>query len=118
MKTLHYLKLFLAFNLIFALNIKAQESEANEDPRQRDLHEFEITKDPVLGYPPSERLQVVRDIIGRPQQNRTPSQPWQERGPSDVGGRTRAIMFDPGDAGNGYKKVWAGGVAGGLWHCD
>lgn len=41
---------------------------------------------------------------------------WDERGPNNFGGRTRAIMFDPTDVANGYKKVWAGGVAGGLWY--
>jgi photosystem II stability/assembly factor-like uncharacterized protein len=38
---------------------------------------------------------------------------WHERGPNNIGGRTRAVMFDPNDASN--KKIWAGGVAGGLW---
>ncbi|MCC5945213.1 MAG: T9SS type A sorting domain-containing protein [Bernardetiaceae bacterium] len=41
---------------------------------------------------------------------------WNERGPDNVGGRTRAIMFDPNDATN--KKVWAGGVSGGLWYTN
>ena len=39
---------------------------------------------------------------------------WTERGPYKVGGRTRAIMFDPNDATS--KKVWAGGISGGLWY--
>lgn len=39
---------------------------------------------------------------------------WIERGPYDVGGRVRGIMFDPNDATG--KKVWAGGVSGGLWY--
>ncbi len=39
--------------------------------------------------------------------------PWIERGPNNVGGRTRAILFDPNDATN--KRVFAGGVSGGLW---
>jgi hypothetical protein len=38
---------------------------------------------------------------------------WTERGPKQVGGRTRALMFDPNDANK--RKVWAGGVSGGLW---
>jgi len=38
---------------------------------------------------------------------------WEERGPSNIGGRTRTIMVDPNDAtGN---TVWAGSVSGGLW---
>ena len=38
---------------------------------------------------------------------------WTETG-SNMGGRTRAIMYDPNDI-NG-NKVWAGGVTGGLWY--
>ncbi len=39
---------------------------------------------------------------------------WIERGPNNIGGRTRAIAFDPNDATG--KKVWAGGVTGGLYY--
>lgn len=39
--------------------------------------------------------------------------PWIERGPNNVGGRTRVVMFDPNDA--TAKRVFAGGVSGGLW---
>lgn len=42
------------------------------------------------------------------------SNQWVERGPYSVGGRVRGIMFDPNDASG--KKVWAGGVSGGLWY--
>jgi photosystem II stability/assembly factor-like uncharacterized protein len=41
---------------------------------------------------------------------------WIERGPSNVGGRTRALVWDPNDPLK--KKVWAGGVTGGLWYND
>lgn len=41
------------------------------------------------------------------------SNPWVERGPNNVGGRTRALLFDPND--NTNKRVFAGGVSGGLW---
>ncbi|MET3538447.1 T9SS type A sorting domain-containing protein [Chryseobacterium limigenitum] len=41
------------------------------------------------------------------------NEPWIERGPYSVGGRTRAIMFDPNDPAG--KRVFAGGVSGGLW---
>jgi len=36
---------------------------------------------------------------------------WVERGPNNVGGRVRALMFAPGST----IKVFAGGVSGGLW---
>ena len=38
---------------------------------------------------------------------------WQERGPNNVGGRTRAIMIDPNDPTG--QTIWAGSVSGGLW---
>jgi len=41
------------------------------------------------------------------------NEPWIERGPYSVGGRTRAIMYDPNDATG--KRVFAGGISGGLW---
>ncbi|WP_435416488.1 T9SS type A sorting domain-containing protein [Polaribacter aestuariivivens] len=41
---------------------------------------------------------------------------WTERGPNNVGGRTRVVMFDPNDP--THKRVFAGGVSGGLWVND
>ena len=41
---------------------------------------------------------------------------WVERGPNNVGGRTRVVLFDPNDGTN--KRVFAGGVSGGLWVND
>jgi photosystem II stability/assembly factor-like uncharacterized protein len=38
---------------------------------------------------------------------------WVERGPKNVGGRTRSIVIDPNDPTG--KKMWAAGVSGGLW---
>lgn len=38
---------------------------------------------------------------------------WKERGPTNVGGRTRAIMIDPNDPTG--KTIWSGSVSGGLW---
>lgn len=41
---------------------------------------------------------------------------WRERGPSNRGGRTRAIMIDDGDPSR--NRIWVGGVSGGLWRTD
>ncbi|MGY5355489.1 T9SS type A sorting domain-containing protein [Wenyingzhuangia sp. IMCC45467] len=38
---------------------------------------------------------------------------WVERGPDNIGGRTRVLFFDPNDVTG--KRVFAGGVSGGLW---
>ncbi len=41
---------------------------------------------------------------------------WRERGPSNRGGRTRAIMID--DADPSRNRVWIGGVSGGIWRTE
>lgn len=38
---------------------------------------------------------------------------WVERGPNNIGGRTRVLFYDPNDVTG--KRVFAGGVSGGLW---
>ena len=84
--------------------------------------DYIMTMDPALGRPAPERLKAIynkvdQDIQLHKSKAAIPGStqyPWEERGPDNVGGRTRAIMFDPNDATN--KKVWAGGVTGGLWY--
>ena len=41
---------------------------------------------------------------------------WEERGPQNVGGRTRTMLFDPNDPTG--KRLWAGSVSGGLWKIE
>lgn len=41
---------------------------------------------------------------------------YTERGPRNIGGRTRTLMYDPNDPSG--KRVWAGSVSGGLWVTD
>ena len=43
-----------------------------------------------------------------------PNIKWTELGPTNVGGRTRGVMYDPNDSTR--SKVWSGGVSGGLWY--
>ena len=81
------------------------------------LQNFEMTKDPALGYPPTERLlKAHREMKAMNASARAQSSgsTWTERGPNNFGGRTRGIVFDPNDP--FAKKVWAAGVAGGLWY--
>jgi hypothetical protein len=77
-----------------------------------------MTMDPGLGYVPRERLERAQREMMKLIDKRAPISGinWEERGPNNVGGRTRALMFDPNDP---LKiKVWAGGVAGGLWYTN
>lgn len=105
---------------------RAKESENKILLRDRmDLaweHEFELTKDPATGTVPSERLLSALNYANQLRQHTTangrvmgaiPGMNWTERGPNNVGGRTRAILIDPNDPTK--KTIWAGSVGGGLW---
>ncbi|MEP6611947.1 MAG: cadherin-like beta sandwich domain-containing protein, partial [Mucilaginibacter sp.] len=112
---------------------KHPEDGIDDDISARQEQETARTKDPAINAVPAERLIIARKIKDRLVAQRanlikpanTPGVvtpvasigdiTWNERGPNNVGGRTRALMFDLGDAANGYKKVFAGGVGGGLW---
>ncbi len=88
--------------------------------------DFLLTMDPELKRPAPERIanflkkkaQDKENNQGKAMQQPPGSEtfPWVERGPNNVGGRTRTLMFDPNDS--TYSKVWAGGVTGGLWYND
>ncbi len=82
--------------------------------------EFNKTRDPRTGKVHSERLIEARKIRDRLLSKRAAIAGinWSERGPDNVGGRTRGLMYDPNDSANGYRKVWAGGVGGGLWYTN
>jgi photosystem II stability/assembly factor-like uncharacterized protein len=82
--------------------------------------DFLKTVDPKLKYVPRERLfKIYPEVLKRTQSTQNIAKSaiggvsWAERGPDNIGGRTRALMFDPNDANR--RKVWAGGVSGGLW---
>ncbi|MDX1419338.1 MAG: hypothetical protein R3181_05175 [Rubricoccaceae bacterium] len=85
--------------------------------------DFLRTLDPATGEVPVERkyaanlearrLQAAAEARGG---GPLVTEAWEERGPDNVAGRTRAILFDPNDPSG--TKVWAGGVAGGLWYTD
>jgi photosystem II stability/assembly factor-like uncharacterized protein len=97
----------------------AQTKEVGKDsPEERLKFEFNRTKSPITGKVPLNELEKARSlmtkVVNRMTAGQIPGVEWQERGPNNIGGRTRAIMFDPNDATK--KKVWAGGVAGGLWY--
>lgn len=81
-------------------------------PDKAAIQDYFMTLDPVTGIVPKERLMQVYQKLSKNPQTRTMN-PLQWTGTSaNMGGRTRAIMWDPNDATG--KKVWAGGVTGGL----
>lgn len=96
--------------------------EAGEKRRDRpDLRmqqEFLMTMNPALRRPTPEKLSAILEETKNARTMGTlpgePTAAWVERGPNNIGGRTRALMWDPNDATG--KKVWAAGVSGGLWY--
>jgi len=86
-------------------------------PNKYAERQWELTMNPETGKPEPEKLfKLQQELSQRALFSKVPGENtnnWVERGPNNVGGRTRAIMFDPNDSTN--KKVFAGGVSGGLW---
>ena len=82
--------------------------------------EFFKTRDPQLNVVPKERLKSAHALYHRKLQAKRFSVrgaiggiTWTERGPSNVAGRTRAILIDANDA--THETLWVGSVSGGLW---
>ncbi|WP_152285880.1 T9SS type B sorting domain-containing protein [Flavicella marina] len=97
---------------------KVQRKEKGLPPNKYYEREWELTMNPAIGVPePEKTLALQEKLNSKSLQRKTPgdavNNPWVERGPNNVGGRTRVVFFDPNDAGN--KRVFAGGVSGGLW---
>jgi hypothetical protein len=96
-------------------NIK--EGKSPDQPEMAALQDYYQTMDPVEHRVPQERLlkayQQTQEMRKAHHQKYNEDLQW-ENIPSNMGGRTRAIMWDPNSAsGNG---VWAGAVTGGIWH--
>lgn len=104
-----------------SLMTEEKGSKERDRPDLAAAHDFEMTKSPILGYPPTEKKIEAFKITKRLLEKKSTAKAianvsWNERGPNNVGGRTRALMYDPNDASG--NKVWAGAVAGGIWFID
>ncbi|MBD78612.1 MAG: hypothetical protein CL840_06820 [Crocinitomicaceae bacterium] len=101
---------------------KEEYDKMNKKSRPDLAYELEwlMTHDPKTGKVEWQRLIPIIEKIHEEKQMQAVAPgghvatTWTERGPDNVGGRTRAIMFDPTDTTN--KKVYCGGVSGGLWY--
>jgi PKD repeat protein len=87
----------------------------NDRPDLIAEQDFLKTMDPALGTIPQGRKILANQKTIQKLRDKAPiaGVNWVERGPNNVGGRTIAMMFDPNDGTK--KKVWSGGVGGGLW---
>lgn len=123
-----FLHVFLAFTGLLAgycLTNPKDYLKVNRLPKRdrMDLamqQEFDLTRDPATMTIPRERLwkayAYAEEMRAQAAQNKMAgalSLNWSERGPNNVGGRTRAILVDLNDATR--KTIFAAGVGGGLW---
>ncbi|MEM6699067.1 MAG: sialidase family protein, partial [Bacteroidota bacterium] len=79
--------------------------------------EFEQTRDLKTNTIPSERLFAAKEFADQKRRQKSVANiQWEERGPNNVGGRTRTLLYDLNDpSGN---TVFAGSVGGGLWRTN
>ncbi len=93
--------------------------EAFDRPDGAAIQEYYMTLDPALGHVPANR-RIRAWIQSQEQQVHQPKSTnslitWNIV-PSNMGGRTRALLWDPNSStGN---KVWAASTTGGLWRND
>ena len=101
---------------------KKERFEKGLPPNKYLEREWELTMNPNLGRPTPENLNQIRrsledqrlsEVLAGRVPGDAADNSWVERGPNNVGGRCRAVMFDPNDPND--ETVFAGGVSGGLW---
>ena len=106
-----------------SLELSKEERLSNGIPPNKYFEEkYLLEINPFTGRTHPENIYNTQQSLKEKQlyQQRTPGDgidnQWVERGPNNVAGRTRVVMFDPNDVSN--KRVFAGGVSGGLWVND
>ncbi len=100
--------------------VRAMDGEPKPDqPGMAAFQDFIETMDPATGTVPGDRLRkALQELRQKTRLNKSGnvvSLVWEEL-PSNLGGRTRTLIFDPYDPAG--RKVWAGAVTGGIWYND
>jgi len=106
-------------NKLYGL-LKSERRDLGLPPNQYYEQMWRLSMDPIEGRPLTEELFKLQDNLRENLAIQTPIVPgqteamkWNERGPNNVGGRTKGLMFDPNDSTD--ETVFAGGVSGGLF---
>ncbi|MEC8367844.1 MAG: glycosyl hydrolase, partial [Bacteroidota bacterium] len=82
---------------------------------------WELSINPLTGRTEPEKIFKLQDDLRKSRfitkRSAVPGEneemKWIQRGPINVGGRTKAMMFDPNDSTN--ETVFSGGISGGLF---
>jgi hypothetical protein len=101
---------------------KIERKKIDLPPNKYSEKMWELSMNPIEGRPNIEKLfEIQYDLrknrIESVKSNSVPGESdemkWISRGPGNVGGRTKGMMFDPNDSSD--ETVFAGGVSGGLF---
>ena len=83
-----------------------------ENGLARQDYEWQRLHNPLSGEIPADITQAEFQFISNlPIRKSLSDLTWQQRGPVNIGGRTRALALDV----NNENRILAGGVSGGLW---
>lgn len=98
--------------------------EEEEEKSIKDAKEYMnlVRQDPALGYVPVDAVIKARNQVkttlnvqgNSAMKNGNLGIDWEEMGPDNIGGRTRAILIDR----NNPQRMYCGGVSGGLFYSD
>ena len=109
----------IIFSNIIMLGCKSSSKEEDEEKLEMDgmqkaiRQEFFMTRDPALNIVPKERLLTAMKYMTNARTTQITDLTWTERGPNNIGGRSRAILIDKRDpTGN---TVFAASVSGGIF---
>jgi len=100
----------------FEANVQAISGKEKMDrPDRAAFSEYIKTVDPAIKAVPTERIFAANqaaDALSNLKSGMS-KLTWTAQ-PTNMGGRTRTLLFDPNDT--SAKKLWAGSVTGGLWY--
>jgi len=82
---------------------------------ERFAQEVAFTQDPKTREVPSERLIAAKSYTQKKLKEKAAIAGinWTERGPTNIAGRTKSVLFDANDPTG--RTIWTGGMGGGLW---
>lgn len=128
MKQIYFFTFFLFTVLLSCKSVepkisalyKPSRSLPTDEPAAMMSWEYERVKNPVTGDASRQHLVDIYNQIQEAEKYGSRAAvtgiTWKERGPNNIGGRTRSIIFDLKDTTK--KRVYAASVGGGLFRCN
>ncbi len=118
MKQLLIVLISASLSVLLLVGCSNIESSFKKPPKRDRIdmamsQEYLMTANPSTGEVSKMNLLQAKKRWKEELDNRSSSLEWEERGPANVAGRTRAIIYDLNDSSG--QTVWAAGVSGGLW---